>query len=171
MRYIICLICLFSSLMSFSQKSDSLQLPKNSLFLELGGNACGFGSINYERVFPISDKFYISGRVGLGAFYFMNISSISIPVLGNVIFKIANILSLEAGLGTTLFFKKKQDSPEESGLDPLLTGLIGLRLQHPGKGFCFRAGFTPIIETRKIDPYVFTQTFTPFAGVSFGYSF
>jgi hypothetical protein len=157
--------------MSFSQKTDSLQLPKNSLFLELGGNAFGFGSINYERVFPLSDKFYISGRVGLGAFYFMNISSISIPILGNVIFKIANILSLEAGFGTTLFFKKEQDSPEESGLDPLLTGLIGLRLQHPGKGFCFRAGFTPIIETRKIDPYLFTQTFTPFAGVSFGYSF
>ena len=171
MRYMLGFICLLSSLMSFSQKSDSLQLPKNSLSLELGGNACGFGSINYERVFPIADKFYISGRVGLGAFYFMNISSISIPVLGNVIFKVVNILSLEAGLGTTLFFKKKKDSPKESGLDPLLTGLIGLRLQHPGKGFCFRAGFTPIVELRTTDPYVFTQTLTPFAGFSFGYSF
>jgi hypothetical protein len=157
--------------MSFSQKSDSLRLPKNSLSIELAGNACGFGSINYERVFPISDKFYISGRVGVGGFYYMNISSISIPILGNVIFKIVNILSLEAGLGTTLFFKTKQYSPAESGLDPLLTGLIGIRLQHPGKGFCFRAGFTPIIDLRSTDPYVFTQTFTPLAGFSFGYSF
>jgi len=171
MKFTIFIFIIFLFKIASSQTSDSLHFPRNSLALELGGNACGFGSLNYERVFPVSGKFYLSGRVGIGTFYFMNVSSISFPVLSNVIYNVSQILSLEAGLGVTLFFKKVQYSPPESGLDPLITGLLGLRLQHPGKGFCFRAGFTPLIETRNSDPYVFSSTFFPFAGFNFGYSF
>jgi hypothetical protein len=170
-RYILSFICLFLAVMAFSQKSDTLKLPKNSLSLELGGNACGFGSINYERLFQVSNKVYISARVGVGYFYFVSTSCVSVPIMCNVIYHVAHVLSLEAGFGTTLYFMRELEPPEEKGFDPLITGLLGLRLQHPGNGFCFRAGFTPIIDTKSTEPNVFTQTFTPFAGFSFGYSF
>ena len=40
------------------------------------------------------------------------------------------------------------------------TATVGYRYQRPGRGFVFRAGFTPLFDTSE---------FLPWAGVSFGY--
>jgi hypothetical protein len=179
MRIIIILLCLVT-VDTYSQNSDTnrLTIPRNSISLEIAGNAFLFGSLNYERVFQISENFYISGRVGVGAYLFNGGRTINVPILVNAIYHVYHVLSVEAGVGSTLFFKKviQQDGDnynlaKESGLDPLITGLIGVRLQHPGKGFCFRFGFTPLIETRKTDPFMFSAKFIPIGGFSFGYSF
>jgi hypothetical protein len=171
MRNTVVLFFFFLVQMSFAQKSDSLELPKNSISLEIAGNAFLFGSLNYERVFHLSGKFYLSGRAGMGALYFMNVRTINVPVLINAIYHIGYILSMEAGVGTTLFFKKVIGSSKENGVAPLLTGLFGIRLQHPRKGFCFKAGFTPLIEMGMGSASMFSATFIPMGGFSFGYSF
>ena len=180
MRIIIILFCLVT-VETYSQNSDTnrFTIPKNSLSLEIAGNAFLFGSLNYERVFQISKYFYISGRAGVGGYVFTGVRTIDVPILVNVIYHVYHVLSVEAGAGSTLFFKKviqqdgdnNNDSAKESGFDPLITGLIGLRLQHPGKGFCFRIGFTPFIETKKTVPYIFSTKFVSFFGFSFGCSF
>jgi hypothetical protein len=181
MRIIIILLCLVT-VEAYSQNSDTnrFTIPKNSLSLEIAGNAFLFGSLNYERVFKISKNLYISGRAGVGAYLFNGGRTINVPILVNAIYHVYHVLSVEAGVGSTLFFKKviQQDGDNynianENGLDPVITGLIGLRLQHPGKGFCFRIGYTPFFETRKTEPFIFSpiQKFISFFGFSFGYSF
>jgi hypothetical protein len=72
--------------------------------LEIGGNAFLFGSLNYERIFQVSNNFYVLGRTGVGAFYFpLHVRSINVPVLVNVIYHVYHVLSVEAGAGSTLF--------------------------------------------------------------------
>ncbi len=39
--------------------------------------------------------------------------------------------------------------------------MVGVRLQHPGKGFCFRAGFAPLIDLRSTLQTVRSFTLIP----------
>jgi hypothetical protein len=161
----------FSTQIVCSQKYEPIDLPKNMISIEIAGNAFLFGSLNYERMFKLSGRFYISGRTGVGAFYFIDVTTINVPIMANVIYNIVHILSVEAGFGTTLFYKNVPDKPQDSGLDPIITGFLGMRLQHPVSGFCFRVGFTPLYETMKRGHNMFSTDFIPWGGFSFGYSF
>ncbi|WP_133122133.1 hypothetical protein [Brumimicrobium salinarum] len=47
-----------------SQETDSTNVNKNFLHLQAGGVG-GYGSLNYERLFPLKNDFSIGGRIGL----------------------------------------------------------------------------------------------------------
>ncbi len=181
-------LCQEADTMAFSKtKKDFRAIPKNSVYLELGGPAL-LVSFNYERVFPLGKCLYLSGRTGIGdlpSFY----NTLSVPFMMNGMYQVSNSFLLELGIGVNLTYTFWPDSqggggifdsgPVESGsfFDPLLTCLVGIRVQSK-KGFLFRLGFTPLIELTKNSEkgtlnkqFGMNTSFVPWAGISFGYSF
>jgi len=152
-------------------KGDSaFQLPGNSINIELLGNSYLFGSLNYERIVFHQNRHYVSFRFGAGSLYLGDTYVISCPILFNYLFHIHKVLYLEGGAGTTCFYQYETGS-SDNGMDPVLTGFIGLRLQHPIRGLCFRIGMVPFYDFLNTGPNFFTKHFYPWGGFSFGYSF
>jgi len=147
------------------------QLPNNSFNFESLGNSFILGSLNYERIIFHNNNIYFSGRLGIGFFAIYDFKLYSAPILLNCIYRIYKAISIEGGIGTTLFYRKEMNYNDNS-VNPLLTGFIGLRLQHR-KGFCFRAGFVPFYDfsVSDFEPSVFDRSFVPWYGFSWGYSF
>ena len=164
------------------------RIPQNSIYLELAGHL-NFVSLNYERVFLHIYDFYLTGRIGAG-YIPPSINTISLPCLVNGLYQISNVVFIELGFGvcfTYNFWKDYYSDGEEpsastfhesgSFYDPLITGVIGIRVQKK-KGFLFRFGFTPLLEffnpLEKSTIYKqmgTTDSFLPWVGMSFGYSF
>ena len=164
------------------------KIPNNSIYLELAGHL-NLVSINYERVLFHENDFYITGRMGLG-YIPPSINTISLPGLVNGIYQVSNRFLLELGIGFSVTYTFWPDHYSSGGLfsgstfhesgsfiDPLLTGYAGIRVQKK-KGFLFRFGFTPLIEIisdiEKRTVYKqtgITNSFLPWVGMSFGYSF
>ncbi len=164
----------FSSISSFSAaffvalflivspaQAQDAPLPKNSLYLELGGNALAY-SINYDRL--LNDDFSV--RAGIG-FFSTDLdeggsSSIAgIPILANYLLGSGNSrLELGAGL---LIVTGSFDLAGASESDAAVagTGTFAYRFQKPEGGVFFKAGFTPIIVG---------GSFIPWFGVSIGYT-
>jgi hypothetical protein len=140
----------------------------NSLYLEICGNAM-LVSINYERLVVQSNRFYLTGRVGLGiGTYIRRMSSqdfLSMPLLLNFQYQLSNVVLLEFGAGSTLSFV-----PSHQYFNPLITGVIGMRAQSKS-GFLFRVGFTPLVSLDKDLISGEFETFFPWVGISLGYSF
>jgi hypothetical protein len=153
-----------------TEENNTYQLPYNSINIELLGNSYAFGSLNYERIVFHQNRTYLSGRFGVGSLYMTHGYALSSPILFNFIYNIHKVVSFEGGLGTTLFYQYEKGS-NDNGLDPVLTGFIGLRLQHYNRGFCFRIGFVPFYDFLDTGPNIFTKHFVPWGGFSFGYSF
>jgi len=151
------------------REDSSYQLPYNSVNIELCGNSYLYGSLNYERIVFHHNDIYLSGRLGIGYIYFYNAIVFSTPILFNFIYHVHKVVSLEGGVGTTLFFQDTKD-PADAGIDPVLTGNIGLRLQWK-KGFCLRIGFVPYYDFLVKGPNFFSTQFVPWGGLSLGYSF
>jgi hypothetical protein len=168
----IILIVLVNICQGQTEEKSSFQLPYNSLNFEFLGNVILIGSINYERIFFHKNKFYLTGRWGLGYFQDFDIVKIwSVPILFNFIYNCNKVLSFEIGTGTTVFMQFINEE-YENGIDPVITGFAGLRLHRikEFKGFTFRIGFTPTYNIQ--DTYWFgPKTFTPWGGFSFGYCF
>jgi hypothetical protein len=152
------------------QTGDSVyHLPYNSVNVELFGNSYLYGSLNYERVVFHHQSIYLSARAGFGYLYAYNANIFSTPILFNIIFNVHKTISLEGGVGTTLFYTASGNT-HDSGLDPVLTGFLGMRVQAK-KGFCFRVGFVPYYDFMDSGANIFPDHFTPWGGISFGYSF
>jgi hypothetical protein len=170
MKMKFCIVLLFIANECICQNDEKpYQLPYNSFNIEVFGNSYLYGSLNYERIFFHRNDLYLSGRVGIGYIYFYNGFILSAPLLFNVIYHVYKDLSLEGGVGTTLFFQQTTDS-DFNGVDPVLTGFIGMRLQ-TARGFCFRAGFVPFYDFMDSGANFFSNHFEPWGGISFGYSF
>jgi hypothetical protein len=153
-----------------TKENNTFQLPYNSINIELLGNSYAFGSLNYERIVFHLKRHYISGRFGVGSLYMTDTYVFSSPILLNYIFNIYKVVSFEGGVGTTLFYQFEKGS-NDNGWDPILTGFIGLRLQHYNRGFCFRIGVVPFYDFLNTGSNIFTKHFVTWAGFSFGYSF
>ncbi len=142
-------------------------LQGNSLYLEICGNAM-LVSINYERLVVQSNRFYLTGRVGLGmGTYISGMSSqdfLAVPFLLNLQYQLSNVVALEFGAGSTLSFV-----PSHQYFNPLITGVIGMRVQSKG-GFLFKVGFTPLVSLDNTFSMWGFETI-PWAGISLGYSF
>jgi hypothetical protein len=169
----IVLIILSSVISSIAQVPDSTvkksfrPLLGNSLYLETFGNAMG-ASINYERLLIRSNRSYLTGRVGLGMGVYVNMTShdfVSIPLLLNFQYQVSNVIALEIGAGSTLSIVTSHNY-----FNPLITGLIGIRAQSKN-GFLFKIGLTPLINLDDTFKMWGLETFYPWAGISFGYSF
>ncbi|WP_209328932.1 hypothetical protein [Lunatimonas salinarum] len=119
-----------------------------NVFLELGG-AAGV-SANFEKMYPIANRYFASGRAGMGLFpsdggMFHFGSWVPMIPLG-VNLGYGKTLSLETGLGVVLGFSDLQR--DYRNLKKTLkwwVPTIGFRYQRQGKGLFLRLGYTPHI--------------------------
>lgn len=153
-------------------KPARISYPNNSIYIEFGGNAIFFGSLNYERVIINKNLFYLSGRIGIGYGNFSGTRIISMPILINGIFQIYNPLSLEVGIGISLMNIGKQDNFGDGNWiyrnEVAPTGIVGIRLQLKN-GFLMRLDFTPFYANLEYQNE--TSIIHCSFGLSLGYSF
>jgi len=155
-----------------NNKPTEISYPYNSIYIEFGGNAVFFGSLNYERIIVNKNILYLSGRIGIGYGNFSGTSVISMPVLINGIFQIYNPLAFEVGLGVSFMNVGKQDNFGDGHWiyrnEVAPTGIAGIRLQLKN-GFLMRLDFTPFYANLEYEneESIFHSSF----GLSIGYSF
>lgn len=139
-----------------AQQIDTSGFTSNAVFLEVGGNG-GMFSLNYERIFSMSDKTYVAPRLGVSEWSNDEEPNRYILVTGVSILTNGPKHFVEFGLGCTFYF--------ESNLETWYPLLIGYRYHGP-KGFLFR--FSPMFITSSN-----TESFgnTVWLGASFGYTF
>jgi hypothetical protein len=168
-RYLFPFLFLLAQACFGQEKADTVPrvFPNNSVYLELGGNAVLFGSLNYERVLLHRKFFYLTARGGLGGGYIPTASILSFPVLVNTLFQFYKGGAAEVGLGATMMLIGMEEGDAgdndfwKNGNAPMPTGTIGYRYQGK-RGFLLRVNFTPFTN--------FSEVFY-FLGLSFGYSF
>ncbi|PJB14147.1 MAG: hypothetical protein CO118_10125 [Flavobacteriales bacterium CG_4_9_14_3_um_filter_32_8] len=140
-------------------QEDSLKeiRTKNSIYLELGGNAFIY-SINYDRIFFTKESLHIGVRAGL--FFFPNYEGnlSAIPIEFNLLYGRKNSF-LEIGIGQTFNLTIEDDLSAS-------TIRLGYRFQRKerGNGFMFRIAALPLCS-------VHNQQFGLWAGLSLGYAF
>jgi hypothetical protein len=146
----------------------------NSIFIELGGHALFYGSVNYERVLYHKNFFYLTGRSGVGYGNFLSLNIISVPILVDGVFQIYRAVAVEAGIGIVYMkiHRLEDDVPggRWSGKDyatPI--GLIGLRIQAKN-GFLLRVDYTPFLTSPFAQQPDQSHSQSSI-GISLGYSF
>ena len=152
---------IFLSTASQVYGQDGQIQPKNSLYLELGGNALVY-SINYDRV--LTDDF--SARIGIGFYSFEDdfgdsASLAGIPITAHYLLGNGNS-RLELGGGILVVTGKADVGSVETKDGAVLgTGVFAYRFQKQEGGLFFKAGFTPVIHS---------GSFLPWFGISIGYT-
>ncbi len=143
-------------------QAQDAPLPKNSFYVELGGNAVLY-SINFDRV--VSDPFSL--RAGIG-FYRLNSSDSDGDITASAIPLTANYLlgrgtsRLELGIGVLLLAGGIDVGDlDESNSTAGPTATFAYRYQKPDGGVFFKGGFTP---------FLIEGNFFPWFGVSLGYT-
>jgi hypothetical protein len=156
------LVLLFASLTTFSLFAQS---PRHTAYAEIGGNGIGL-TANYE--YRLSRQ--LAGRLGFSVVTSENSAGknetvVLLPLMLNFLTRPESNHHLELGGGILLALGDELDLFWEDEIDEdfsrlVGTATIGYRYQKPGRGFVFRAGFTPLFDSSGIAPW---------AGVSFGY--
>lgn len=144
---------------------DSTARAQN-VYVELAGQGLLF-TANYDTRFTKSRN-GIGGRAGIGFLSIDGATVTTIPIgLNYLLGKGKNFF--EVGLGATYLSAKTGDDDDDDFFfdDEDLSGLVGTmsfgyRLQPVDSGFSFRGGLTPLFNK---------NTFLPFYGLSFGYTF
>lgn len=140
-----------------AQTSGLKDIRKNSFYVELLGNGAVY-SINYDRIFPLKEKFALTARIGANEYHGSSTDELSFNFLGGL-----GILNggprsfLEAGVGFTYFTGEP---------DRLIIINFGYRFQGR-KGLVLRGTPMIIINTQSGD--VFGDGF--WIGFSIGYAF
>lgn len=172
--YIILIILSFNSISINGQNQDDTRFGyRNYFHLELGGTG-GYYSLNYERNIINLNTFKTSGQIGFsfvpGGWY-----DISVPIGINEQFSFSNH-HIEFGIGFVALreFRKDNGEDESRFWSDGITGRIGYRYQKPDGRFIFRIGFTPLLQRERsglnYDPGAPFNVFTPWGGISIGYS-
>jgi hypothetical protein len=137
-------------------------VPKNMVFLEVGGNGL-FGSLNYERQLTALPR--LSVRAGVG-FYSEKAPYLSLPVGLNYLIKLDNPNAfIDAGFGATWakvngrLFGSETNSSGDNFVSYVPS--VGYR-RYIAKQYMWRISFTPVINQ---------YGFVPWAGVSLGKGF
>jgi len=170
----------------FAQEEAEVFTAKNSVYVELGGNA-GLYSLNYGRIFHQHKRLKISGSAGLSYFRqssgarSIGISDYWTPVLPIEIsaFWGKSRHHLEVGTGMTFYSSRmliyNPDYPptnfqEDILLEAILFFRLGYRYQKPEGGFFFRVGYMPGFNLDLSSRYQ-ARFFPLFGGISLGKSF
>ena len=159
-------VCLFVSFMSFAQENQEPngKKLKNTVFVEALGNGL-FGSINYER--QLTKEPGLSLRAGIG-FYTENEFYLTIPTSIQYLISLRNSNFIETGVGYTWADAAADDIfnnenvTNSDNLNNLFLS-VGYR-KHFGKGWMWKANFTPLITNNK-------DVTLPWIGVSIGKRF
>ena len=151
------------------------QLKKNTVFVEFGGNAIIY-SLNYDRLFDVSDKIKLSSRIGLhytNKFPLQYYRTFCIPVEFSGLYSISGHKHfLEVGLG--LSYMNSYSRITKHAEDILILALrLGYRFQNPDGGLFVKIGFVPLYDWFIInpDPNVLHNTWLLYGGIGIGYSF
>lgn len=159
--------CLLTSEASAQEtlSKDSDSFARNSIFLELGGNAL-FYSLNYDHKFfnhlsaRVGGMYLGVGERGTDA----NVSLLLVPVMVNYLVG-SGSSRLEIGAGITVGQAggnlEGVGEFSEGGVGAF-TSTIGYRLQPTDGGFLLRVGFTPLFVSQGV---------LPWAGLSLGATF
>jgi len=208
MNYFFKTLILSFFIFSFNVQAQSVDstinkkaMAKNSVFVEILGNAFSLGSLNYDRIIFQSKIIKLSLSTGIGLYpltdsylqpkktYF----EYGIPLSVNALIGKRNHF-LEIGVGLT--YSKGAEasfshdhSTNQAGVtndtyneyfSELLVFVprVGYRFQKNKHGFFFRVGFTPLIILKDYTRLDLIMpgigrflTFNPNGGISLGYSF
>jgi hypothetical protein len=174
---------LFLSVNLWSQKPEPPKPPANALYAELLGNGFLY-SLNYDRLIYHDENLSITARAGLTPGFVNLFRGIGIPIEVNGLFLRKNGHSAEAGPGFCWFNgKSTYRNDQQQQVTTLrynalnVTLRLGYRYTQPGGGLILRAAFIPVFSvvsselenTGRFLP--FNKPFTPWAGVSVGYTF
>ena len=155
--------CFIHSSFVFAVNTEENSKRKNSFYLEMGGNA-GTYSINYDLIFYHKNQFSIGGRAGF-AIIPTNTCPTVFPVeIYGLYGKSKHYFEYGLGYSPVIYLGKNSLEPSE-----MLLFRLGYRYQKKQGGFMFRAGFTPIVKNA--DDKIGEFRFTPFAGISLGWTF
>lgn len=174
---------------SFAQRTDTINdfiilenippppLPKNAVFIELGGNG-GLFSLNFDRLLLRKNRVNLSGRIGVSAFPQGPGFDYTFILEPNFYYSLNSKHHLETGFGTSWFNALSYDEQTEKwsrNQEYIFMPRLGYRFQDIlNDGFFFRAGFTPIIKRIYIGepPNDYNGNgFIFWGGLGFGYSF
>lgn len=146
-----------------AQDTAGPTVASNTFFVELGGNALAY-SLNYERFFTPKLGVRVGGMylqadddagesVNVGLF----------PVMATYLLGPGNShFEIGGGLGLATAGVEDIDIGNDRASTVYGTATFGYRYQKPEGGVMFRAGFTPIVASGNIIPWV---------GVGVGYAF
>ncbi|HYH78286.1 MAG TPA: hypothetical protein VEX86_00765 [Longimicrobium sp.] len=137
-------------------------VAKNTFFVELLGNA-GLYSLNYERFFTPRLGLRVGGmyiqaedegdEVAVGLF----------PIMATYLLGEGNShFETGVGIGIATAGVESTDLGDEWGSAVYGTATLGYRYQKPAGGVMFRVGFTPVVASGNVFPWV---------GASVGYAF
>ena len=171
---------------TFAQEEAEVFTAKNSLYVELLGNA-GFYSVNYGRILHQHNRLKISGSAGLSYFRqssgarSIGISDYWTPMLPIEItaFWGKSRHHLEVGTGISFYSSQRltynPDFPpsnfqKDISLEAVLPLRLGYRYQKPEGGFFFRLGYTPLFNLNLDSPEP-VRFFPLYGGISLGKSF
>jgi hypothetical protein len=174
------LVCLTLSQSTFAQTEPDTFTAKNSVYLELAGNA-GRYAFNYGRIIHQKGKLKLNASAGFSMWrdQINNFKTIWLPVIPLEVSALYGKSNhhLELGFGVTSYLSRTLDfNPESLELedkvvfDAFIPLRVGYRYQKPEGGFFFLVGYTPIfiLPTGGREGWIFEPRF---AGVSFGKSF
>lgn len=135
-------------------QNQSVNMNRNTLFIELGGNA-PLISLNYDHIIPTKNgKFKYSLTFGTTHHFTKPLDFVLAPQLNTLL---GRSLMAEIGVGFTI--------PVLFTEDWVWVPRLGGRYQNMSGGMFYRLAFTPTFS-----PYN-QQLFFPMFGVSIGYTF
>ena len=134
---------------TISQSKDSIKIVrKNSIFLEIAGNGVLY-SVNYDRLFNLSDKFKLSARIGVhytNKFPLQFYRTVCIPIeLSGLYCFYKNKHFVE--LGTGLSYLNSNDRVTQHAENIIIFAMrLGYRFQKPEGGLFVKVGFVPLYD-------------------------
>ncbi len=169
-KYIfIFIVVLISSLNNQAiSQSDSTNTARNAVYLEAGGLAT-YGSINYERLLPLKNKWNLALRIGFGSYRLKDFNDqfnpdLIIPIAIYGLYGKQHKVEFGFGQAITNIVRANPSNfqvERESKLSANFT--IGYRYQNVAGGLFIRIAYSPIIE--------FYKNYRHWGGVSVGYGF
>jgi hypothetical protein len=142
--------------------------------VEIGGNGLYY-SVNYDRLFKISEYFYISRRIGLhysNNLLGNNCRFIGIPIEISGLASVSDRHFLEIGAGITIL-NRRNNVHNHNETMAILALRAGFRYQRPNGGFFFKGGVTLLHDFYVNHPSLDTvyDIWMVLPGVAFGYTF
>jgi hypothetical protein len=148
---------------SSAQEAPVAAKRAQNVFVEIGGQGLLF-TANYDTRFS-NKRNGLGGRAGIGYISIDGDNVTTVPISMNYLLGQGKHF-FEVGLGATFIGTSDGTSvilDDDTEGSVLGTMSFSYRLQPVDSGFAFRAGLTPIFNSRSFIPY--------FAGLSLGYTF
>lgn len=168
MRVFVLLLAFVTVTFDGVSQTSSLFNRKNMVHIEVGGIG-GFGSINYERVIPLKNKFAVSGRIGLSTIRVYDFTTqfnpdLLLPLSINGFYGESHKIQVGFGqiIANSLTSNFATGEPQrETNFHTNFT--LGYRYQKAESRFVYGISYSPILA--------FQKNYQHWGGLMFGYLF